>query len=478
LITLAIITVSAITAVVVKATIGLVTAALVLVLGITLAGAFCGLAAALIAAAATFLLYSFYLTEPVLSFGPATARTIAPLVVFNLCAIITGILAGLLKERAQAASRSNLNLAKLLETSQALQSAVRTQDVAVIVSKTVPEIFGRVQLFQLKDDALLPLDEASQDDAWRAVADTARLSPSRSVRDGSLVGYRLDGSEGPVGVMVVDQVSPNRFDFAFMAALANLIALAIERAMLSELISEGRAAARTEQLKTALLSSVSHDLRTPLTAISASASSLIDYREQLDQDTTRRLLRGIVDDCERLNRYTANLLEMSRLETGQTLARVQTLGVVEILSAVIQRVRARAGNRRIERVSTDPNLLVKADTALFELVMLNILDNAILYSDDGTRISIEARAENESCMIIVADEGQGIPPGDLNRIFRRFYRVPRAEPSPRGSGLGLAIAKGFVEVLGGRIAARSPGIGDKGTRIIIHLPLAEEIHTT
>jgi two-component system sensor histidine kinase KdpD len=186
------------------------------------------------------------------------------------------------------------------------------------------------------------------------------------------------------------------------------------------------------------------------------------------------LLRGIIDECERLNRYTANLLEMSRLEGGQTLARLQTLGVEEILSTVTQRIRARAGNRKIERVAADAYLLVNAVAALFELVLVNVLDNAILYSNDGTRISIEARAENGACRITVADEGQGIPPEDLDRIFRRFYRVSRAEPSPRGSGLGLAIAKGFVEALGGRIEARTPGIGDRGARIIIHLPLAEE----
>ena len=410
-----------------------------------------------------------------MNFQLATARDIAPLIAFNLCAVVAGVLAGRLKDRAQAASRSNLHLASLLEASQALQSAVRLHDIATILSATAPAKFGmRLRLFQLKDNALLPLDESSPDNAWCTVAEATRASSDPTLRDGALVGYRLDGSEGLVGIMVVDQGGAERFEPAFMAALANLIALAVERATLSELISEGRAAARTEQLKTALLSSVSHDFRTPLTAISASASSLIDYREQLDQNTTRRLLRGIVDECERLNRYTANLLEMSRLEGGQTPARVQTLGVEEILSTVTQRMRARAGNRKIERVAADADLLVNADAALFELVLVNVLDNAILYSEDGTRISIEARAENATCRITVADEGQGIPPEDLDRIFKRFYRVSRAEPSPRGSGLGLAIAKGFVEALGGRIEARTPGIGDKGARIIIHLPLAEE----
>jgi two-component system sensor histidine kinase KdpD len=123
-------------------------------------------------------------------------------------------------------------------------------------------------------------------------------------------------------------------------------------------------------------------------------------------------------------------------------------------------------------------LLVNADAALFELVLVNVLDNAILYSDDGTRICIEAYSEPDRCRITIADEGQGIPREDVDRIFERFYRISRSERSPRGSGLGLAIAKGFVEALGGSIEASTPGIGDRGTCITIHLPVAGENATT
>jgi two-component system sensor histidine kinase KdpD len=275
--------------------------------------------------------------------------------------------------------------------------------------------------------------------------------------------------------MVIEQGGPEEFEPAFMAALANLIALAVERATFSEVIAENRAAVRTEELKTALLSSVSHDFRTPLTAISASASSLIDYRDQLDNETSVRLLRGIVEECERLNRYTANLLEMSRLEAGQAPGQLQTLGVSEMLSTVVQRMRARAEEYQISRVLTGADLLVNADAALFELVLVNVLDNAILYSEPGTRILIESEQEEDHCRITIADEGQGIPSDELDRVFDRFYRVSRSEPSPRGSGLGLAIARGFVEALGGSIQAETPGIGDKGTRIVIRLPLAQEV---
>jgi two-component system sensor histidine kinase KdpD len=473
--TLMIVVTSSLAAFAAKPAFGEVSGALIFVLGIILAGALCGLAASLVAALAAFLVHNFYFAEPVLTLRIATGSDIAPLVVFNLCAVVAGILAGRLKDRAQAANRSNLHLASLLEASETLQSAVRLQDIAAALTETAPGRTGmHPRLFAVKDDDLVPVDPLQGDDAWLMAAEVCRTGEWTSCREGALVAYRLDGSEGTVGVMVVDQGGPEEFEPAFMAALANLIALALERAAFSERIAENRAAARTEELKTALLSSVSHDFRTPLTAISASASSLITYREQLDRETSMRLLRGIVEECERLNRYTANLLEMSRLEAGQAPGQLQMLGVSEMLSTVVQRVRPRAEGRQISRVPSGADLLVNADAALFELVLVNVLDNAILYSDPGTRISIESEEDHGFCRITIADEGQGIPSDDLGRVFDRFYRVSRAEPSPRGSGLGLAIARGFVEALGGRIEAETPGIGEKGTRIIIYLPLARE----
>jgi two-component system sensor histidine kinase KdpD len=445
--------------------------ALIFMLGITLAGAFFGLTAGLLAAVSAFLLYNFYLTEPVLALRLATGRDVAPLVVFNLCAIVTGVLAGRLKDRAQAANRSNRNLSTLLGASQALQRAVRPQDVAVSLEAAAEQLGLRIGLLALRGEALVPLNAAADDGAWLAIAEQALHAADGHAGAGTIVAHRLEGSEGPVGVMVVEG-APERFDAASMAALANLIALALERAMLSERIAESRAAARTEELKTALLSSVSHDFRTPLTAISASASSLIDYRDQLDEPTSLRFLRGIVDECDRLNRYTANLLEMGRLEAGQGTSRRQILSVGDMLGTVIQRVRGRAGNREIVRVSGAVDPLVSADASLFELVLVNVLDNAVIYSADGSRIEVDCVERDGFCRITIADEGQGIPEADLERVFERFHRVIRPEPSPRGSGLGLAIARSFVEALDGDIVAQTPGIGTVGTRIVIRLPVA------
>lgn len=452
---------------------GEVASALIFMLGITLAGAFFGLAAGLLAAISAFFFYNFYLTEPVLALRLASGRDVAPLIVFNLCAIVTGVLAGRLKDRAQAASRSNRNLSTLLGTSQTLQRAVRSQDVATSLEAAADQLGLEIGLFALRGGALVALDAAAL--GRQGLAETALASADGYAEAGALVAHRLDGSEGVMGVMTVSAGS-DRFDAPFIAALANLLALAVERATLSERIAETRAAARTEELKTALLSSISHDFRTPLTAISASASSLIDYRDQLDEQTSLRFLRGIVDECDRLNRFTANLLEMGRLEAGQGNSRLQLLSVGDMLGTVIHRVRARAGERDIVRLPGGGDPLVNADASLFELVLINVLDNAVTYSADGSRIEVDCVEDGGFCCISVADQGQGIPDADLERVFERFHRVVRPEPSPRGTGLGLAIARSFVETLDGEIVARTPGIGAVGTRIVIRLPIAEIGH--
>lgn len=451
---------------------GEVASALIFVLGITVAGSFYGLTSALIAAAAAFLLYNFYLTEPVLTLRLATGRDVAPLIIFNLCAVITGVLAGRLNDRAQAANRSNRHLTSLLEASQALQSAVRLEDIADALRVLMPVLVdAEVIVFRLTDDGHLVALGPDRAEA-RTIAELSRTADQPDGRAGDLVAHRLVGGSGLVGMLVVGAAEARRFEPAFLPALASLIALALERARFSEIVAENRAAARTEELKTALLSSVSHDFRTPLTAISASASSLIAYREQLDRETSAQLLRGIVDECERLNRYTANLLEMSRLEAGQPHAHAQSLGVTEMLAAVVQRIRGRAPDRQIDLVAKNGELVVNADAALFELVLINVLENAILYSGEGSPILVQSEADGAFCRVSIADEGQGIPDEDLDRVFDRFFRVARAEASPRGSGLGLAIAKGFVEALGGTIAASTPGLNGRGTCIDIRLPLA------
>jgi two-component system sensor histidine kinase KdpD len=453
---------------------GDVAAALILVLGITVAGAASGFAGALVAALCGCLVYNFYLTAPALSFRIASGADLAPLVIFNLCGLVSGMLAGRLRDHAEAARRSNHQLEKLLELSRSLQGAAGLHDIAAALNRATDHfLHAGASLFRVRAGELMPI-EASAQDADRAIFAARALGRQESIVDGDgMIACRLTAQDQLLGLLVIGPVDSDHVDRTFLAALANLAALALERAEMSEAVAEASANSRAEELKTALLGSVSHDFRTPLTTISASASSLIAYRSRLDAPTSARLLKSIVEECDRLDRYTANLLEMSRLEARGTPPGVETLSVAEILGSAISRIRNRAGQRKIVRLD-DRDHLIRANAALFELVLLNVLDNAVRYSADDSSICIAIRKVDTQCRLVIADEGIGIPAADLERVFTRFYRVTRAEGAPGGTGLGLAIARAFVEALGGTIFARTPGIGPNGTQIVISLPLVAE----
>lgn len=451
---------------------GLVSAALIFVLGVMVVGALHGLAAALIAALVAFMIYNFFLTEPFLSFRLTTSKDAAPFVAFNVVALIAGVLAGRLQDRAKAAQRANLQLASLLETSQQLQAALDSTGVLATLAASAPARLG-LALYALRNEGgqLVQLDGEDTRSDVLAVAHQVWLAET-PVQLQQLVAVPLRTRQGTLGVLVaVGENATDVVDVAFLTALAGVLALAVERADLSTRIAEASAREKSEELKTALLSSVSHDFRTPLAAISASASSLRDYGDRLGDPARAQLLQSIVDECERLNRYTANLLEMSKLQAGlQPTAAV--VDVVELVGSVLQRMRGKAGRRRFERRLPSAPVLVHADAALFELALVNVLSNAIAYSDDAARIAINVAAADGEALIEVCDSGVGIPEADLERVFERFQRVARYEAAPKGSGLGLAIAKGFVEAFGGRIGAETPGLDGRGTRIAIRLPVA------
>lgn len=442
---------------------GEVSGALIFVLGITLAGTTMGLGAALLAAMTSFLFYNFYFAEPVLTFRFDTVGDLAPLIIFNLTAVISGILAGRLRDEAAAAALANASLTALLQISRSLQSAVSFPDIERALCGPTAQAAG-VRLLPAEPPVATP----DRDPATARGSNVALIGRSFGPDI-----YRLECGTHAIELTVAKTQSREASGETLSSALANLVALAMERAALSEKIAESEASSRAENLKTILLSSVSHDFRTPLATISASASSLIEYGDRLDRQTADGMLRSIVEESERLNRFTANLLQMTRLEAGQPPSSAQIVSVSDMLSAAVRRTRPRLSGRTIERHETE-DCFVLAEASLFELALLNVLENAILYSPDGSRILILLTRERDQSVIDIADEGRGIPATELERVFDRFHRVDSTEQMPRGSGLGLAIAKGFVQAFGGTIEASIPGIGDKGTRIRIRLPLAEQ----
>jgi two-component system sensor histidine kinase KdpD len=260
-------------------------------------------------------------------------------------------------------------------------------------------------------------------------------------------------------------LAPDAIEPAGAAALEALLAVARERERLQSEVVETRALRRSDELKTALLRTMSHDLRTPLTAILTAGSALVEG--ELSRADRQELGRAIVEEAERLTALVEKLLDLSRLQAGAAAPRPDWVSVDEIL-----REAATALDPAGERfsLSIDANLpLIRADGAQLERAFANLLENAARYSG-AERVSVRARVVGDRLMVRVVDRGPGIPPAELTRIFEAFYRGVGGDGFPHtGSGLGLAIVKGFVEANGGQVWAESlPG---QGTSFVVALPL-------
>jgi two-component system sensor histidine kinase KdpD len=284
----------------------------------------------------------------------------------------------------------------------------------------------------------------------------------------------LVGVNGRAGVAGVEMGPRAGLDEdRLVGAMLDQGAVALERAELATANIENEALRRSDRLRAALLNSISHDLRTPLATVLGAASTLIDYGKTLKPAVRSDLLVSIHEEAERLNRYVGDLLDMTRLEGGALNPRADLTDVRDVLVNAIKRVERRLGERPLKRDFPASLGDVRLDPGLLEQAVVNILENAIAYSPDGLPIEVAVYEDRGNVVISIEDEGPGIPKAEVERIFEKFRRLD--EPSDRtkadrkGAGLGLSIARGFIEAMGGRIAAASPIHGARGTRVLISL---------
>lgn len=253
-----------------------------------------------------------------------------------------------------------------------------------------------------------------------------------------------------------------------LAAYANLIALAIERIQFVDKAKQAELLQEKERLQAAILSSISHDLRTPLASITGVLSSMLEHRSTLDPASQDELLRSAWAEARRLNRLVANLLDMSRLDSGAIKTSFDYCDLQDLIGVVLSNVENGSEQRRIT-VQVDDNVpLVRLDFTLFERVLVNVLDNAFKYSPPDAPVELSVRREGRWVRVLVVDRGPGIPPEEREKVFERFYRTREASTID-GAGLGLAICKGIVELHGGKIEALPRPGG--GAMIQIDLPL-------
>jgi two-component system sensor histidine kinase KdpD len=286
----------------------------------------------------------------------------------------------------------------------------------------------------------------------------------------------LHTGSGPIGVIGIDRDMPGPLltpdERRLLDALADQAAVAIERISLARGLAETRVLAETERLRAALLTSISHDLRTPLATILGTVSSLRNFADKYDAAQRAELLADLHDEAERLNRFVSNLLDMTRLESGAIELNLDLVDVGEIVGTALQRAGSVLAQHRIEVDIAADLPMLHLDAILFEQILFNLLDNAAKYAPLGSRIDVQARRDGDVVAVAVADEGPGIPPGDLERIFDKFYRVQAQDRRRAGTGLGLAICRGFVEAQGGHIAAQNRR-DRSGAVLTIRIPVPE-----
>jgi two-component system, OmpR family, sensor histidine kinase KdpD len=287
----------------------------------------------------------------------------------------------------------------------------------------------------------------------------------------------LRTGSGPIGVIAVGRDAPvgslNPDERRLLDALADQAAVAIERVSLASVLAESRVLAETERLRAALLTSISHDLRTPLASIVGTVSSLRSFSEKYDAEQREELLATLQEEAERLNRFVNNLLDMTRLESGAIELQRELFDIGEIVGAALRRAADVLEHHHLE-IDLEPDLpMLSVDAVLIEQVLFNLLDNAAKYAPAGSLIEIRARRESAQVAVDICDEGPGIPSADLERIFDKFYRVLAQDRRRAGTGLGLAICRGFVEAHGGRITAENRA-DRRGTVLKLSLPVPQQ----
>jgi two-component system sensor histidine kinase KdpD len=444
-----------------------------------------GRISAIVAAGLSFLAYNFFFIDPHYTFTVARPHEVFALLIFLAAAIFTGQLAGRIREEAERARRQERATQALYEFSRKLSGAARLDTVleataAHIYSATgmgtallVPEqdelVVGAIWP---PDITLDPTDMTAarwardkREPAGHATATLPQahweFRPIIASRD--LAGV-LGLHRGDAGTPVLPH------DEAVVRGVLDQAAIAIDRARLVRENARTAALEESERLNAALFASLSHDLKTPLATISGASTSLRELGDRMDPETRRDLLVSIEEEAGRLNRFVANLFDMTRLEAGTLRVRREPVDVGEVVNGAVERARkVHAADFEISLAAPLP--MARGDASLLGQALFNILDNAAKYAGEAGPIAVYARGEGDSVTIAVTDQGKGIPERDLERIFEKFYRRARGDGRAAGTGLGLAIARGFVEAMGGTIKAESPAAKRRGTRFVLRLPM-------
>ena len=447
--------------------------ALVLLVAVLAAAVTFGLWPSLFACLVSALAYNFFFLPPLYTFTIAEPENVVTLLVFVLVAAIASNLTARVRMQAIVARQRAATTEDLYRFSRKLTGIATLDDLLWATA------YQMAHMLRLHVVLLMP---SSNESGGEELAVRAGYPPEDTLEEGDLAAAKwafehgqeagrgadtLPGARrlflpmrtarGVVAIIGLDSGRDGTLLTAdqrrLLDSLADQTALAIERLHLAEEMDRARVAAETEKLRSALLTSISHDLRTPLASILGSATSLKQYRGQMGEGDQNQLLSTIQEEAERLNHFIANLLDMTRLESGALTPNLEPVDLGDVVGSVLRRVGPLAAQHRIA-LDMAPDLpMPRIDPVLFEQVLFNLLDNAAKYAAAGTAITLRARQQGGMLRVEVLDEGPGLPKEDRERIFDKFYRVRASDKQRAGTGLGLAIARGFMEAMGGTVTA-------------------------
>ncbi len=434
----------------------------------------------------SFLFYNFLFIPPTFTFIVARQEDVLTLLFFLLMAVLAGNLASRQRHQLQALRQAQAETTALLELSGRLSAATDMQAVCAVA----------VHQLQLLSDVEAVVATRTKKAEWSfkgdvlpVLSDLEQAATEWSWKHGQAAGQGTDtlpggqwwwlplSSDGQsLGVLGIRPAPGKQLPPAkgrLIAALAQPVAQALGRATLANELEAARLHGQTEELRSALLASVSHDLRTPLTAMRGSIDCLASLGQGMSEADRQELLETTRDEAERLDRYIQNLLDMTRLGHGGLQIIRDWVAPADIVASALQRLQRVLAELKVEVKVPDVLPLLYVHPALIEQALVNVLENAARFSSPGGRLQVAISADAKTLRFAVSDEGPGIPEAEREKIFDMFYTAARGDRGGPGTGLGLAICQGMIGAHGGRVSV-DDGLNGRGASVVLELPLSPQ----
>jgi two-component system sensor histidine kinase KdpD len=440
-----------------------------------------GLFPALYAVACTLGIAAFFFYPPIFSLAVRDPVQMIDLLIFTGVAAVVGPLADWARRSARRLKQRENRMHQLYEVGRHLAAVAETVQIPQAIARQVLRVTGQSCALLLSSQGGMPVIAAA---AGKAVFPEESLpfaalfaTPDppagldRSAQHGDWTLHAVSHGRQVLGVLTLHG-DCSAIEPVFLAALLELFATALERMRLAERSEIARIDAKADQLRDAIISSISHDLRTPLAAILGSSSTLERYGNLCSETERQELAAAIREEAERLEHFIGRLFDLTRIRAGQLHPVLEPVDLVDVVEVALRRCHQVLGKHEL-RVELPPHLaMVRADAVLLQQALVNVLENAAKYAPVGSAILIGAFGTARQIELFVRDNGRGMTTEQSRKVFDQFYRATHRADEPDGSGLGLTISRAFIEACGGSMVAESAGLG-QGTTMRIRLPLAE-----